>query len=464
MKFDKRIEIANDNAPEPQAAFGFGLNKGLTSRPVTRPSCPEGPSNTPYFTSSPSKFVKREFAHPKSASQETGHKSTTFMAGFEMITLSGLIICLFAFGVSLFALPDFILGSAFAVLVFSALSILKVELSWRALEMTALAPWLIISIVGSLGLNSLNHVALLAGGVGLTLSYFTKTRLPALMGSLSLLALSWLHSPFVMTSDSMTSLEGAVMTAYLFGYLALAGRLSSRGILTLALLLIAIWGGIWLYGSDLSLLAISSFVFISSAALYQFGKAALNENAFGATAYIVCGWAVGFMAFLFLQNSFFSAEADSLNGVEDSAFISSAYVIGICCALACFLASGFTCYKQNHRNFLSLFLTTLALATVSYLVFFPDSLQKIVTQSNLSGFQATGLILSAFGLFAALSLCLKGLRQRRNLWLYLGFSGLGAQTVLLLQSSSFTIESVAILGAVFLILVGLARLTSLSKS
>lgn len=464
MKFDNRIEIANDNNPEPRAAFGFSLAKGSAagSNPHSFRSDPL--RNTPYFTSSTTKIIRREFAHPKPVSDDAETKSATFMAGFEMVTLSGLIISLFAFGFSLFAFPAFIFGSAFSVLVFSGLALLKIKLTWRVLEMTALGPWLVISVVGTLGLENLSHAALLSGGAGLALSYFSKTRLPAFMGGLSLLALSWLHFSFAIAPDTLTSTEGAVLTGTLFGYLGLAGRLSSRGVLAVALILLAAWGGVWLSGSGLSALAVSSFVFISSAALYQLGKAAFDENAFGATAFVVCGWIVGFIAFLFLQNGYLNPEAYILSGVGKSAFTSAPWIVGICCALACIFASGFSRHKHNRQNILSISLITLAFGVVAFLAYYPGSLQNLFVAIGLPKIPTIGLILGAFGIFAALSMSLKGLRQRQNLPLYLGFSALGAQTVLLLQSSILTIESLVVFGLTLLILIGLSGIATPSKA
>ncbi|WP_415811258.1 hypothetical protein [Litorimonas haliclonae] len=381
-----------------------------------------------------------------------------------MITYSGLIISLFTFGLSLFAFPTFIFGSAFSVLVFSGLAVLKVKQSWRVSEMTALAPWLAISILAVLELESFSHAALLAGGLGLALSYFTITRLPALMGGLSLIILFWLHSFSAISPETLTSTEGALLTASLFGYMGLAGRVSSRGVLGLALILLGCWGGLWLSGSGLSSLAISSFVFVTAAALYQLGKAALDEEAFGATAFIVCGWIVGFIAFLFLQNFHLNTEANILSGVGKSAYTSTPWSVGICCALACIFASGLSRHKHDRQNILSISLVTLAFGVIPFLAFYPGSLQNIFAAVGLPKVPTTGLILGAFGTFAALSLSLKGLRQRQNLPLYLGFSALGAQTVLLLQNSIFTIESLMVFGLTFLILTGLSGIAPPSKS
>jgi|GEM_PF-6042898 len=462
MKFDNRIEIANDNTPEPQAAFGLGLAKGLARRSNSRSFSTTPSRDTPYFTSSTTKIVRKEFARPKPASVDSHTQSATFNAGLEMVTLSGLIISLFAFGFSLFAFPAFIFRSAIAVLIFSGLAMSRLRLAWRVSEMTALAPWLVISTLGVLGLETLSHAALLAGGAGLALSYISQTRLPAFMGGLSLLALSWLH--FVFPAELLSSGEGALLTAGLFGYLGLASRLSSRGILAVALILFAVWGGLWLSGSGLSNLAKSSFIFISSAALYQLGKAALDEKAFGATTFIVCGWVAGFIALLFLQNIYLNSETFILGGVGTSAARSVSWIVGSGCALACIFASGLSRQRYGQQNILSLSLTTLALAAVPFLAFYPGALQSLLAPIGLSAIPAMGLILGAFGAFAALSLSLRGLRQNKNLPLYLGFSGVGAQSVLLLQQSTFTLENVTTFGLTFLILFGLSGIATPSKS
>ena len=114
-------------------------------------------------------------------------KSDTFKTGFEMVSLSGLIISLFALMFALYASSNLILGSAFSVVFFSLLILCLTNQNWRVQEMTALSLWLTTSLTGLLAFQSLGASVFLAGSAGFLIAYFSKTRLPVISGALSLL-------------------------------------------------------------------------------------------------------------------------------------------------------------------------------------------------------------------------------------------------------------------------------------
>lgn len=251
MRFDERIRTANDNSPDSRAALGHGLVRRRFATSGRRYPYQNLSSSEPYFSSSKRNNANRTFGHAKSGSRENTIRQETFKAKFETITFSGLIVSLFAFVTALFAFPIFIYVSAVSILLFSGLILTRTKQPWRLQEMISLLPWLVITLVASLALNSLSAAAIVAGGTGLALSYFSKTRSPAIMGSLSLLALAGMYSSFVINSDSLNSTEGAILTTVLFGYVGLSGRLSSRGVLILSIMGLTVWGTIWVSGTPL---------------------------------------------------------------------------------------------------------------------------------------------------------------------------------------------------------------------
>jgi len=182
-------------------------------------------------------------------------------------------------------------------------------------------------------------------------------------------------------------------------------------------------------------------------------------------SFICFGWIAGFSAFLFLQHSYLSPEAHILTDIGKSAAESMAWTVGVCCALACIFASGLARHKHNRQTFLSLSLSTLALGLVPFMTFRPDSLEQLLkTTLGLSAIPTMGLILATFGFAVALTMILNGLRLRRNLYLYMGLAGLGAQFVLIFQPLLFSLDNIVIFFVSFLCAASLVSFTTPSKT
>jgi hypothetical protein len=187
MEAGKRIKVANDNAPSAHMALGLNSFKKRSASSHKRASFHELSAPRSALPSTLTSGNISEFPILVDTSNEARLKSDTLKAGFETVTLSGLLISLFALVFALYAFSPLILGSAFSVVVFSTLILCLTDQNWRVQEMTALTLWLTLSLIGLLAFQALGASVFLAGSAGFSIAYLSKTRLPAISGALSLL-------------------------------------------------------------------------------------------------------------------------------------------------------------------------------------------------------------------------------------------------------------------------------------
>lgn len=187
MKVGKRIRAANDNSSSAHMLLGLDTFKKRSASSHKRASFHELAAPKTISTLNQTSRNISDFPVLVDSCNEATLRSDTFKTGFETVTLSGLIISLFALVSALYAFSPLILGSAFSVVVFSLLVLCLTKQNWRVREMTALTLWITTCLTGFLAFQSVEASVFLAGCAGFSIAYLSRTRLPAIAGALSLL-------------------------------------------------------------------------------------------------------------------------------------------------------------------------------------------------------------------------------------------------------------------------------------
>lgn len=468
MKFKKRISAINDNAPLPKDAL---------------------PESEAWFQTIPQQ--KSHAAYGAPTRLQPGHMQWTPVADTPLPTFGTYedapikssnthspsfvkTLCLSLFFASLFGLFGALLAEASNVSIaviaafgsFCAAASLSLrQLSWRLREFLAVSLLSFLSVGGVLlsGL-SLPSLAIPLNLTGLMIAFFSRTRLPAILGTAVLLSLAYLASPLEIAPLQFNELQGSILTATLIFYVGLASRLRSRGVMTLALTCAYVWAGIWLYNSGINYAGMAGFAFIAMAAQYKLGKSGLDDKAFGSLAFLSLGWIFGFAAFLALQWGLMSGEANTIMSVGKRPASSMAWIIGAACGSAIVLVAGMARHSNKQQSWLSLFVSFTALSFVPFSVFRPDLTASLFTQ--FSGFEylpGVALIFAACGLVVATMMVVNGLRLNRQLYISLGLLALGAQTVMLLKSSLWTFDNTMIFLAALGVASMIANITARSN-
>lgn len=396
------------------------------------------------------------------AQEDAAVKSNNHRSGGFVKTL-----CLSLFFASLFGLFGALLAEASNISIViiaafgslcAAASLCLRKLSWRLRELLAVSLLSFVAIGGVL-LSGLTppSLAIPLSLTGLMISFFSRTRLPALFGAAILLGLAYLASPLEIAPLQFNELQGSILTAALVFYVGLASRLRSRSVMAFALTAAYTWAGIWLYNSGINYAGIAGFTFIAMAAQYKLGKAGLDDDAFGSLAFLSLGWVFGFTAFLALQWGLMSGENNTIMSVGKRPAASMAWIIAAACGSAIILVAGMARHSNEQQSWLSIFVSFTPLSFVPFSVFRPDLTATLFTQ--FSGFEylpGVALIFAACGLVVASMMIVNGLRLNRQLYISLGLLALGAQTVMLLKSSLWTFDNTVI----FLAALGIASLTA----
>lgn len=461
MKFKKRISAINDNSPQPKEAIQE--SETWTQR-ITHQK-----NHATYGASSRLKPGHMQWTPVLDTTLPTHdtHQDTPIKSKRKHSSSSIKTLCLSLFFASLFGLFGALLAEASNVSIAgiaafgslcAAASLGLRQLSWRLREFLAISLLSFLSIGGVLlsGL-SLPSLAIPLSLTALIVAFFSRTRLPAILGAAVLFGLAYLASPLEIAPLKFNELQGSILTATLIFYIGLASRLRSRGVMALALTCAYLWAGIWLYNSGINYAGIAGFAFIAMAAQYKLGKAGLDDDAFGSLAFLSLGWVFGFAAFLTLQWGLISGETNTIMSVGKRPASSMAWIIGAACGAAIILVAGMARHSNNQQSWLSIYISFTALCYVPFSVFRPDIAASLFEQ--ISGFEylpGLALIFATCGLVVSAMMIVNGLRLNRQLYISLGLLALGAQTVMLLKSSLWTFDNTV----VFLTALGIASLTA----
>ncbi len=476
MRFKKRVTAANDNAPLPKQA----LRKADLQDPIAQETAQivrqhlshannAAAIKTDYQSLRPGHMMWQPGTELR-LSPETIQKDSVIQkkqlsstSRAQTLAIAAFFACLVGlFGVlASSASPNFIALVAALGSISAIASLMLPSINWRLREILGASLLTFMGIIGLMttGLD-LPSLAIPFASFGLVIAYFSRTRLPAILGILSLLVLAYIATPIHIEPVQLNVLQGSLMTALIFGFMGVAERLTSKSVMSLALLGFYIWGAIWILNSGLSIRAIAAFIVMAMAAQYKLGKSGLDNQTFGSISFVICGWIIGMTAFFCLQWGFLSVDANAIMIDGNPAGTSIPWLIGCGCALTCIIVAGMSRLSKNRQSLMSLGVTTFTLGLIPLLVLQPDFINTAL--SALPHFQSIphiGLIMAAFGLIITSAMIINGLRLNKMIYISLGLTALGAQTVLLLQPSLLSFENAVMFTSATLLFSAIAWLT-----
>lgn len=480
MRNSRQISVANDNKPN-RLRSSFDKLKG---QPIARQNEEIRRENTALLDLPAGQILwqaEKMHSEIKKSKKESsdGTDGTSRFSSIKrlwailisasfMISFAGLIYGLgFSNSMSVITLAGFastMTLSGFIGVCFISLPIFLKE--WAALSIWLVLPVLCFAIFSI----APEKIALPSAILGIVIGALSKTKTPFIAAGICLLTLGCSalkfegfmpQQPFIELSKYQNL--GLVLTVLVF--LGLATQLKSRVLLAFSLSSTLLWGAIWLFSSGLSLQAVAAAIFIGGAAQYKLGKAGLDNKAFAAMTFIVLGWCLGSFGYLWLQSSFLFSEMNTVMTLGDRPTTSMGWAALIGISISAILVGGMSRHAHSRQSALSIFLTTLALGSIPFMIYRPDLLVNFVSSvPGLKIIPAIGFVLAAGGVIVFASMIVNGVRLNRMLYITLGILALGTQTVLLLDPALWSIDSAVVFGASLFVVGGLLTLFVQSKS
>lgn len=457
MEFGSNSYVANDNSPIDRMGEFQRRNEDVTLQAGSTANTiqmdisglkPGQMSWRPSHTSNSIETNKYTPRHPKVKRSKT---YSTLLFWIEAILLTGFLGSfaglIASFNVAASVESQIYFTASVVALGILSIAVLKLPVilrEWMAFTLLA------VPLIFSYGVLNFSLVSLSipAAILGIGIGFIGRAKIPLFVAGSSLIGLAYSAAPFQPDTISISAFEGSILTGLIFALLGVASQRSSRAVMALALFALFIWGAIWLLKSDLSQQAVAAFIFIIGAAQYKLGEAGLDENAFASLAFITVGWFLGVIGFLWLQAGYLDSDYSRLMSVGDRPASSMTWIIGVACALACVLVAGMSRHAHSRQTALSIFLTTVALGAVPFLVFRPDLIMPYLSKIPGLPFTPTvGLVLGGCGLVVFGGQVLKGMRLNRVGYSLLGLSALGAQIVMLYRPQFLNVDSLVILTA-----------------
>lgn len=404
---------------------------------------------TPYFAN-----LKRLWTILVSACFMTSFAGLIFGLGFSN-SMSVITLGLFAIVMT---------ATGFIAVCFLKLPTILKE--WAALSIWLVLPVLCLSILALVP----EKVALPSAILGLAIGVLSKTKTPLIAAGFCLLSFGYSLIQFegliprqVTTGLSNHHNLGLVLTNLVF--LGIAAKLKSRLVLALSLSSAILWGGIWLFSSALSLQAVAAAIFIAGAAQYKLGKAGLDNKTFAAMAFVICGWCLGSLGYLWIQSSYLITEMNTIMVSGASPITSKAWAALTVISICAILVGGMSRHAHSRQSALSILLTTVALGAIPFMVYRPDiAFHYVTTVPGLTIIPAIGFALAAGGVVVFTSMIINGVRLNIKTYIALGVAALGAQIFLLLDPLLWSVDSAVVFGASLFVVAGLLTLFVQSKS
>jgi len=483
MRKGRKISVANDNTPFPDGS----TVSVSSSRPFDSKYFQGELINEDVSSLLPGQMIwqpgrtRYEINDPRKNNKDGGDgtKGPTFfsklkrllailIAGSFILSFAGLIFGLgFSDSMNVLTLAGFaavMTLTGFIVICFIKLPSLLKE--WAALSLWLILPVLSLSVISLTPEN----IAIPSAIMGLGIGFISKTKTPLIAAGLCLLALGYITLPFDPGFEeyhlrNLTEYETLALIASVLGFIGIAISVKSRLVLFLSLTSFMLWSGLWMFSTGLSQLALASLIFITGAAKYKTGKAALDNNAFGALTFITMGWLIASFGYLWLQSGYLFTENNALMSLGNTPNSSRAWMILCAVSLAAILIAGMSRHAHSRQSALSIFLTTLGLGAIPFMAYRPDiAFQYISSVPGMKTVPTVGLILAAGGIIVFTSMIVNGLRVNRKTYIALGLLALGAQLVLLLDPFLYTIDNVVVFGASLFVIGGLLTLFVQSKA